>query len=274
TVFVRVNREIPFDCLRFIIDHAETFSERNIERIKALGGGIAIQHRMAFQGEYFVDRYGQDAAKATPPIQTMLSMDVPVGAGTDATRVASYNPWVALYWMVTGKTLGGMTLYDEKNRLDRETALYLWTKGSSWFSGENHAKGALSIGEYADLAVLSADYLQVDEEAIKSLQAVMTIMDGKIVYASDEFSSFNPPLPPPMPDWSPVNEFGGHYGLETASSTATAVAQQVAKSGNCCANACQLHGHHHTIAWQSPIPIDDQLKHAFWGALGCSCFAV
>jgi predicted amidohydrolase YtcJ len=69
----------------------------NRAAIKALGGGIAIQHRMAFQGEYFVERYGAEAARATPPVAKMLSMDVPVGAGTDATRVASNYPWAALY---------------------------------------------------------------------------------------------------------------------------------------------------------------------------------
>ncbi len=109
SVFERVNGRQPFET-RFIIDHAETVSERNIERIKALGGGIAVQHRMAFQGEYFVDRYGERAAEATPPVAKMLEMDVPVGMGTDATRVASYEPWVGLYWLTTGKTLGGLRL--------------------------------------------------------------------------------------------------------------------------------------------------------------------
>lgn len=114
TLFERVNGKTPFKP-RFIIDHAETVSERNIDRIKALGGGIAIQHRMAFQGKYFVERYGAEAAKATPPIARMLRAGVPVGAGTDATRVASYDPWVALYWLTTGQTLGGTPLYDEDN---------------------------------------------------------------------------------------------------------------------------------------------------------------
>ncbi len=281
-VFERVDREIPFDGLRFIIDHAETVSERNIERIRALGGGIAVQHRMAFQGEYFVDRYGADAAKATPPIRRMLDMGVPVGGGTDATRVASYNPFVSLYWMITGKTLGGLSLYDEANRLDRETAVYLWTKGSSWFSGEDHAKGALKAGEYADLAVLSSDLMHIDEEAIKDLRSVLTVMGGRIVYAEEEFASFDPPLPPPAPDWSPVREFGGHYGLPRdrqlmAAGASAKVAEAAAKnaaSGNCCDSACSLHGHNHNIAWSNPVPIAASAKNAFWGALGCSCFAV
>ncbi len=267
-VFERVNEKQPFDGLRFIIDHAETISEANIERIKALGGGIAIQHRMAFQGEYFVEQYGQTAAKQTPPVRKMLEVGVPVGAGTDATRIASYNPWVALYWLISGKTLGGTTLYDAHETLDRETALYLWTKGSSWFSGEDDVKGTLEPGAYADLAVLSDDLMSVDQEAIKSIQSVLTVMNGNIVYASDEFSSFNPPMPPAMPEWSPVNKFGGYYGFAPVASEQRQLATQ-----QCCESACSVHGHDHMIAWQTPIPIPDKAKNAFWGAIGCSCFA-
>ncbi len=103
-VFEKVNREIPLKGLNWFFDHAETISQRSIDRIAALGGGIAIQHRMAYQGEYFVERYGSGAAEATPPFTRMLEKGVHISAGTDATRVASYNPWVSLAWLVTGKT--------------------------------------------------------------------------------------------------------------------------------------------------------------------------
>ena len=176
TVFERVNQDIPFDGLRFIIDHAETIRPDSIERISALGGGIAIQHRMAFQGEYFVERYGADEAEFTPPVTDMLAAGLPVGAGTDATRVASFNPWVSLYWLVSGRTLGGLPLYPEARRLDREQALRLWTKGSAWFSGEQAVKGAIAPGEYADLAVLSADYFTVPVAEIKDLTSVLTVV--------------------------------------------------------------------------------------------------
>src|SRR5205814_2561067 len=164
-------------------------SERNIERVKALGGGIAVQDRMAFQGEYFIDRYGKQAAEHSPPIRTMLAMGIPVGAGTDATRVASYNPFVSLYWMIAGKTVGGTALYTESNRLDRAEALRLYTLGSSWFSGEQEKKGAIAVGQLADLAVLTDDYFSVPEEQIKALESVLTVVGGKIVYGADEFKT-------------------------------------------------------------------------------------
>src|SRR5258708_3706471 len=164
--FEEVNREIPFKGTNWFFDHCETISDRSLERVKALGGGIAIQDRMAFQGEYFLDRYGSKAAERTPPVRRMLDLGIPVGAGTDATRVASYNPWLSLYWLGTGKTVGGTTLSSETNRLRREEALRLYTQGSSWFSGENGKKGAIVIGQLADVSALTQDYMTVAEEKI------------------------------------------------------------------------------------------------------------
>jgi predicted amidohydrolase YtcJ len=210
TVYEDVNREVPLKGLHWFIDHAETISQRNMERIAALGGGIAIQHRMAFQGEYFRDRYGEATLRRSPPIREMLRAGLPVGAGTDATRVASYNPFVSLYWLVTGKTVGGLSMYDESNRLDRDEALRLWTVGSSWFSTEEGSKGAIVPGQFADLAVLSADYFSVSDEEIKRLESVLTIMGGRPVYAAEEFEDLAPPLPPVLPEWSPVAKFGGY----------------------------------------------------------------
>jgi predicted amidohydrolase YtcJ len=262
-VFERVDRDVAFDGLRFIIDHAETITPRNIERIKALGGGIAVQHRMAFQGEYFVNRYGERAAETAPPIARMLETGVPVGAGTDATRVASYNPWVSLYWLTTGRTLGGLQLYRERNRLDRTTALRLWTQGSAWISGEQAVKGAIAPGQYADLAVLSADFFSVPDEAIKDIASVLTIVGGKPVHAADEFVDLAPPLPPASPDWSPVRAYGG-YRDKAAAAQGTTHTHAVA-----CSQRCAVHVGVTQNGWT--LPVSDH--RAFWGALGCSCFA-
>ena len=209
-VYEDVNRDVPFKGLHWFIDHAETISQRNMDRIAALGGGIAIQHRMAFQGEYFRDRYGATALKRTPPVRDMLRTGLPVGAGTDATRVASYNPFVCLYWLVTGKTMGGLSMYDDNNRLDRMEALRLWTVGSSWFSTEQGSKGAIVPGQLADVAVLSSDYFSVPDEEIKQLESVLTIVGGAPVYGAEEFEDLAPPALPVLPDWSPVAAYGGY----------------------------------------------------------------
>jgi predicted amidohydrolase YtcJ len=209
-IFERVHRDVPIDKLRWFIDHAETISEKNLERIQALGGGIAAQHRMAYQGEYFIRRYGLDAARRKPPLRRMLEMGLPVGAGTDGTRVASYHPWTCLWWMVTSKTVGGTVLHEEAQRLTRLEALRLYTHGSAWFSGEDDRKGILAPGRYADLAVLSDDYLTVDDDSIRGLESVLTVVGGRVVHGAAEFAPLAPPLPPVSPDWSPVGRFGGY----------------------------------------------------------------
>lgn len=209
-VFEEVNRHAPLNRLHWFLDHCETISDRNVERVRSLGGGIAIQHRMAFQGEYFVSRYGAAAAERTPPVRRMLEMGVPVGAGTDATRVANYNPWNSLYWLVSGKTVGGLSLYPDKNRLSRKEALQLYTQGSAWFSRDEETKGTLKPGQLADLIVLSDDYFHVPEEEIKDLHSVLTILGGKPVWADAEFKNHAPPELPVSPDWSPVANFGGY----------------------------------------------------------------
>jgi len=210
-VYEKINNDIPLNKLNWFFDHAETISDQSIERVKKLGGGIAIQNRMAFQGEYFVNQYGKEKAARTPPIQKILEADIPVGMGTDATRVSSYNPWLCLYWLTTGKTIGETTLYDENNILSREKALELYTKGSAWFSNEANEKGSFIENQLADFAVLSKDFFSVSDKEIKNIYSVMTVVGGAIVHATDEFSKHNPALPTIIPAWSPI-KFYGTYG--------------------------------------------------------------
>ncbi len=206
-VFEDVNKRHPFKNIRWAFDHAETVKDTNLKRIKALGGGIAIQDRMAFAGEAFVERYGAEAAKYAPPIRKMLDMDIPVGAGTDGTRVSSYDPWVSLYWLTSGKTVGGLQLFASDNILSREEALRLYTRGSAWFSREEHLKGQIAAGQYADFILLTDDYMTIKEDAIKDIRSVLTIVGGKVKYGAAEYSGLIKPLPKALPIWSPVNYY-------------------------------------------------------------------
>ncbi len=214
-IFERVHRDIPIDKLRWFIDHAETISDKNIERVAKLGGGIAVQHRMAYQGEYYIRRYGHQSAQRKPPIKKMLELGLPVGAGTDGTRVASYHPWTCLWWMVTGKSIGGTVMNAENDRLNREQALQLYTHGTSWFSKEDQRKGILKKDYYCDLAVLSDDYFKVEADQIRDIESVLTIMGGKVVHGVEEFASLAPEMPKASPDWSPVSRFGGYDNSNT-----------------------------------------------------------
>lgn len=271
-VFEKVNRDIPLDGINWFFDHAETVSERSMDRIAALGGGIAVQHRMAYQGEYFVERYGARAAEATPPVATMLARGLKVSAGTDATRVASYNPWVSLAWLVTGKTVGGLRLYPQRNLLDRETALRMWSEHVAWFSNETGRKGRIARGELADLMVPDRDFLSCAEDDIADTTALLTVVGGRIVWGAGPFASHDRPIPPAMPDWSPVRTQGG-YGGWGARQQENAPLRRAAAAAACgCASACGLHGHGHAQAWSRPLPTAD--AKGFWGAFGCSCWAI
>ncbi|WP_410741215.1 amidohydrolase [Citrobacter koseri] len=274
-VFEKVNQDIPLEGINWFFDHAETISERSIDRIAALGGGIAVQHRMAYQGEYFVERYGAGAAEATPPIARMLEKGVKVSAGTDATRVASYNPWVSLAWMITGKTVGGMQLYPRRNCLDRETALRMWTENVTWFSNEEGKKGRIQAGQFADLIVPDKDFFACAEDEISFLSSELTMVGGKIVWGAGSFESLDDnPVPPAMPDWSPTRTFKGYaaWGEPEGAGKNSLAVRQMAMASCGCSHGCGLHGHDHAGAWTSSLPVSD-LK-GFFGALGCSCWAV
>ena len=261
-VFERVHAEVPLTGLHWIIDHAETIGDRNIERVRALGGGIAIQHRMAYQGERFIERYGSSAAEQTPPVKKILAAGVPLGMGTDATRVASYNPWVGLHWLVSGETVGGTRLYPQRNLVDRETALRLYTEGSAWFSSQSGRKGAIKVGQFADFIALSEDYYAIPEARIKELSSVLTVVGGRVVHGDGEFRALAPPMPTPSPDWSPV----GRYARLGRASNATGAAACCAAP---CAAPCSVHGHRHGFAAAARLPISGGA--GFWGALGCAC---
>jgi len=257
-VFEKVNKDIPFNGIHWFFDHAETITDKNIDRVQALGGGIAVQNRMCYQGEYFVERYGKKLAERAPPIRSMLKAGIPVGAGTDATRVASYNPWNSLYWLTTGKTMGGaLELYPAENLMSRLEALKLWTVANTWFSNEEGIKGEIKPGLLADFAALSEDYFEIDGDRIRDITAVLTVLGGKIVYGAGNFSNLAPKLADPMPDWSPVRYFGGYQARHEHSRF-----EAVELKSSCC--------------FVHPVP--KKIRHTFeevlsdWG-LGCSCWA-
>ncbi|MFC5422853.1 amidohydrolase [Bosea eneae] len=271
-VFEKVNEDVPLEGLHWFFDHAETITPRNIDRVARLGGGIAVQHRMAYQGEYFVERYGAKAAEATPPFKRILDAGVKTSAGTDATRVASYDPWVSLSWLTTGRTLGGAKLYPQANLLDRETALRMWTENTTWFSNEEGVKGAIKVGQLADVAVLSSDYMSVPGDEIRQITSVLTLVGGKPVYGAGDYADLAPPPPPAMPEWSPVRAFGGYQKQVRSGGAEAQAAERVAASACGCGTECAVHGHAHARAWNANLPTSD--ARSFWGALGCMCWAV
>ena len=191
SIFERVNKEIPIAPLRWSIAHLNDASVESLRRMKALGVGWTMQDAMYFGGEQFVKQAGPEAARRTPPVETARKMGVVVGAGTDAHRVASYNPFTALQWLLDSKTVSGVVMRGPEEIPSRLDALRFYTLGSAWFSFDEDARGSLEVGKLADLAVLSDDYMTIPIEKIGALESVLTMLGGKIVYSAGPFEGLD-----------------------------------------------------------------------------------
>jgi len=189
-VFERVNREVPIARLRWSVAHLNDGSEATFARMKALGVGWTMQDAMYMEGERALKEKGEAELKRMPPLRTALKTGVVIGAGTDAHRVANYNPFVALRWMLDGKSAGGRPLRAAEETPDRLQALRMYTSGSAWFAHDEARRGTLSVGKLADLAVLSEDYLTVPVQDIGAIHSLLTMIGGRVVYAEGEFAGW------------------------------------------------------------------------------------
>ncbi len=172
---------------RVVFAGFEDLSFDTIARIKKLGGALAVPTGMALSGELNVNRWGLEKTRNAPPLRALIESDIPMGIGSGAYRSANYSPMLALEWLVTGKTIAGSPLRDPQQNLTRAEALRVYTMGGAWLTLEEGRKGSIEVGKYADLAVLSADYLTVREEQFRSIQSLLTIVGGRIAYAAGPF---------------------------------------------------------------------------------------
>ena len=187
-IFERVNAEVPIAPLRWSIVHLNDASDATLRRMAELGVGWTVQDAMYFGGDDLVRRQGADAARRIPPVVTGDRLGVVIGGGTDAHRVASYNPFTALQWFLDGKTVTGTPIRGAEETPDRLMALKFYTRGSAWFSFDDDVRGSLEAGKLADLAVLSDDYLTVPLDEIGNIESVLTLLGGEVVYAVGEYA--------------------------------------------------------------------------------------
>lgn len=188
-VLARVNAETPLARLRWSIAHLNDASPQTLKRMQTMGIGWLVQNAFYFRGEAFLGQRGAEAARLAPPIVSALRLKLPVGGGTDAHRVMGPNPFVSLQWMLDGKTLSGVAMRAAEELPTRTDALRLYTQGSAWFSFEENSRGALAVGQLADLAVLSRDYLTVPLEQVGSIVSLLTMVGGRIVYADGPYTA-------------------------------------------------------------------------------------
>ena len=182
----RVHLEFPLADLRFSIAHVDRLSDRNIARMRALGVGVVLDDHLVFKAEASRTVWGDEAMHRAPPVGDLLRAGLPLAAGTDATRASSYNPWLALWWLISGRSLGGTRIRSAEHLMSREQALRAYTVGSAWLSFEEEDRGVLVPGARADFAVLDRDYFTVPEADIPSLTSVLTVVGGTWVHSTGD----------------------------------------------------------------------------------------
>jgi len=171
STYERVNQEIPIANLRWSVAHLNNASPQSLQRMKAMAIGWTIQRPNAAS------------------VENAKELGVMMGAGTDAHRVASYNPFTALEWsLIDSKNAGGEQRGPAQTPT-RADALRGYTIGSAWFSFDENKRGSLEPGKLADLAVLTKDYMTVPADQIGSIESLLTMVGGKIVYASGPYAS-------------------------------------------------------------------------------------
>jgi predicted amidohydrolase YtcJ len=206
-----MNRTVPLAGLKWSIEHAETISPENIARAKALGGGIALDPKMALHGDAFIKTHGREKALMTPRLRALVDSGIPLAMTTDAFRAATFNPWVGISWMVSGRSVSGSEVLATNNRLSRVEALRLFTSGPAWFMNAETEIGMIAPGYLADFVLLDRDYFTVAEKQIEDISSVLTVMNGRVVFGAQEYGALTPALPEILPTWSPVRHFGGYH---------------------------------------------------------------
>ncbi|HEX4137678.1 MAG TPA: amidohydrolase family protein [Bryobacteraceae bacterium] len=174
--FEKVNAVTPIANLHWAIGHVPHIDRPTLDRLKAIGAGVAVHGWLYLSGT---------PTNGGPPFRTIVDSGIHVGAGSDAAAVSVFDPWLQIYYMVTGKNAAG-ELINAGQQITRMEALRLYTAENGWFTHEEDKMGTLEPGKFGDVVVLSDDYLdpkKVPDEGIKRLKSVLTVVDGKVVYS-------------------------------------------------------------------------------------------
>lgn len=183
-----INKDFPVRDLRWAVLHLYNVSEDSLKRMKSLGLVWGVQDGLYFGGERLQKEVGVEQAKSMPRISTAMKLGLTVAGGTDAHRVSSYNPFVSLQWYLDGTTIGGTQTRGPEEAPSRRQALEMYTRNSAFMANDDDKRGTLEVGKFADLAVLSADYLTAPVKEIGKIRSVLTMVGGKVVYAAAPFA--------------------------------------------------------------------------------------
>lgn len=171
--------------LRWSIAHINNIDEHTLLRMKKNHLGWLAQDALYFQAKQFEEKYGSLSLSYSPLLREAINLDIPVGFGTDAHRVMDFNPFVALQWLVTGKSIDGKEGRKLEHLLTPYEALKLYTKGSSYFLPDADLRGELTVGKYADLAILNQNLFTVPSNQIQNIRSDLTMVGGQVVFTSE-----------------------------------------------------------------------------------------
>ena len=191
-VVANVEKDYSVRDLRWSVLHLYNVSEDSLKRMKSLGLIWGVQDGLYFGGERLQKEVGAEAAQDMPRIATAMKLGLTVTGGTDAHRVSSYNPFVALQWYLDGTTIGGVQTRGETEAPSRRQALEMYTRNSAFMANDDDRRGTLEPGKLADLAVLSADYLAAPVKDVGKIRSLLTMVGGNVVYAAPPFAALEP----------------------------------------------------------------------------------
>ena len=169
-----VNRERDITKLRWVVHHVPEVNKDLLDRLKALGCGVEM-------GAFRWVTSSDPKVVAGPPFRTIFDHGIQTGIHGDGVHIAPLNPWLHIYYAVTGVNSFGDAV-NPGQQLTRAEALQLFTRNNSWFLHMEEKIGTISPGKLGDLAVLDRDYFTVPDAEIKKLRSALTIVNGRIVH--------------------------------------------------------------------------------------------
>ena len=169
-----VNKEFPIKDLRWVVHHVPAVTPELLSRLRALGCGVQMA---AFRWVTSTD----PKIVVGAPFRTIVDHGIQTGIHGDGVHIAPLNPWLHIYFAVTGVNSFGAKVNGDQ-QITRQEALRIFTRDNSWFLRMEDKIGTIAPGKLADLTVLNRDYFTVPEADIKQIRAVLTVVNGRIVH--------------------------------------------------------------------------------------------
>jgi predicted amidohydrolase YtcJ len=182
-VWERANAEFPIANLHWSLGHANSIDLETVNRLKALGAGVA-----AHGWRYLAAT--ASGANAGPPFRMLIDSGVRVGGGSDGARISTLNPWPMIYYMITGLSSAG-EMVNEGQQISREEAIRLYSEANGWFAKEESDLGSIEPGKFGDVVVLDRDFFDpraVPNDAVRKMKSLLTVVGGKVVHSAGPFS--------------------------------------------------------------------------------------